>query len=604
MMKLGNLFGSRNPGKRRRSLALRPAGLDGLERRELLTTLPAGFTESTIASGFSFSTSLSQLPDGRLLVGQADGTVRVVKDDVLQPQPFARFEVDRTGSQGLMQVFADPHFEHNGTLYAYYVTPTRNNQQRNRLVAFQAEGDAMKPGTEKVLYESAPFLIPPGTPAHDGGGVTFGADGKIYIPTGDMLDKTHSQRLDNPFGKVLRINPDGSIPTDNPFYNVVTGDNRLIYALGLRNPFTIAAQPGTGRIYINDVGSAMFEEVNELVAGANYGYPDVEGPSTDPRFTNPIHYYTHLDPDAAVGGTSIVGGAFYDPASPSFPEAYSGKYFFADHNNRWMKTLDPATRQVVPFAQDLEPGLVDIEVLPDGRIAYLTVNGELREIQYAPAAPPTIPNLPDQTVRPGQTAVFRVSPRGSGPFLYQWQVNDQNVPGGNGPQLELGGLPVADGAKVRVIVTNGYGTSTSNVATLRLNTNQPPVVRMTAPRPNQVVRVGRFVQFAGSATDPEDRRLRPKAFVWTLDLLHNDHVHPAVFRLAGRTGGRVLLPKHAEDGQVRFRLNLTVTDSKGDSTTVSRVLTPTPVTPRPPRPGRPRAAATAPAHDHATHSHG
>jgi glucose/arabinose dehydrogenase len=601
MIRLGKLFRLGRPHEARRRRALRPSALEGLERREVPTTLPTGFTEAAIAGGFRFSTSLSQLPDGRLLVGQMDGTVRVVKDDQLLPAPFATFDVDRTGSQGLMQVFADPHFEHNGRLYAYYVAPVRNNQQRNRLVAFEADGDAMKPGSETILYESAPFLIPPGTPSHDGGGVTFGDDGMIYIPTGDMLDASHSQRLDNPFGKVLRIGPDGSIPTDNPFYNTATGDNRLIYALGLRNPFTIAAQPGTGRIYINDVGSAMYEEINELVAGANYGYPQVEGPSTDPRFTNPIFYYTHNDPDTAVGGTSIVGGAFYNPASPSFPEPYTGLYFFADHNNGWMKTFDPATRQVAPFAQGLEPGLVDIEVLPDGRIAYLTVNGELREIQYAPAAPPAIPTLPDQAVRPGATAVFRVSPRGSGPFQYQWQVNGMDVPGATGPQLELMGLAAADGAQVRVIAANAYGLTASNVATLRLNYNQPPAVRMTQPRVNQVIRVGRSVAFAATATDPEDGRLRAKAFTWTLDLLHNEHVHPAVFRLAGRSSGRVRLPKHAEDGQVAFRLNVTVTDSKGDQTTVSRVLTPTPA---PTRPGRPRAtAAKAPAHDHGAHSH-
>lgn len=570
--------------EQRQARRFRPASLDGLERRELLTTLPSGFTDSLIASGMSLSTSMSQLPDGRLLIGQMDGTVRIIKDDQLLPAPFATFEVDRTGSQGYMQTLVDPHFEHNGYLYAYYVAPAKNGQQRNVLSRIEANGDVMKPGSETVIYESQPFLIPPGNAAHDGGGLAFGADGKIYIPTGDMMDPTHAQRLDNTFGKVLRINPDGSIPTDNPFYNTARGDNRLIYAMGFRNPFTIAAQPGTGRIYINDVGAAQYEEINELVAGANYGWPEAEGPSTDPKFTNPIYHYSHKEPDTAVGGTSVVGGGFYNPSNPSFPESYTGLYFFADYNNNWLKTLDPATKAVVPFAQELSAGLVDLDIMPDGRIMYLTLSGEVHEIQYAPEAPPTIPHLPDQTVRLGQTATFRVSPRGSGPFRYFWQINGKNVIGAGGPEFELAGLPVFDGARVRVIAMNQHGASVSNSATFRVNYNKPPVVNMTQPRPNQVVRVGRYVGFAANATDPEDGRLRPSAFTWTLDLLHNEHSHPSVFRLAGRRNGWVRLPKHAEDGNIAFRLNVTVTDSQGDQTTVSRVLTPTPEPTRPVRP--------------------
>ncbi len=587
MARLAKLFRSGKARNARQPRRFRPATPDALERREVLTTLPAGFTDSLIASGMSLTTSMSQLPDGRLLVGQMDGTIRIIKEDQLLPTPFASFEVDRTTSQGFLQTLPDPHFEHNGYIYAYYVVPAKNGVQRNRLVRVEASGDVMKPGSETVLYESQTFSIPAGNAAHDGGGLTFGADGKIYIPTGDMMDPSHAQRLDNTFGKVLRINPDGSIPTDNPFYDTARGDNRLIYAMGLRNPFTIAAQPDTGIIYVNDVGAAQYEEINQLAPGANYGWPNAEGPSTDPKYTNPIYYYSHKEPDTAVGGTSVVGGGFYNPANPSFPESFTGQYFFADYNNNWLKTLDPATKAVVPFAQDLAPGLVDLDVTPDGRIMYLTLSGEVHEIQYAPATPPTIPHLPDQTVRLGETATFRISPRGSGPFQYYWQVNGKFVVGASGPELNLAGMPALDGARVRAIAMNQYGGSASNVATFRVNYNRPPVVTMTLPRPNQIVRVGRAVAFAANATDPEDGRLRPRNFTWTLDLLHNEHAHPSVFRLSGRQQGQVRLPKHAEDGNIAFRLNVTVTDSQGESTTLSRVLTPTP-TPTRPTPPRPR----------------
>ena len=82
---------------------------------------------------------------------------------------------------------------------------------------------------------------------------------------------------------MLRINADGTIPADNPFFNTATGDNRAIWALGLRNPFTFAFQPGTGRMFINDVGESTWEEINDGIAGANYGWPDHRGPDDRPR---------------------------------------------------------------------------------------------------------------------------------------------------------------------------------------------------------------------------------------------------------------------------------------------------------------------------------
>src|SRR5262249_29531611 len=155
-----------------------------------------------------------------------------------------------------------------------------------------------------------------------------GIDGKLYIGVGENANGANSQSLNTLLGKMLRINPDGSIPGDNPFVTTATGVNRAIWALGLRNPFTFAVQPGTGRIFINDVGQNTFEEINEGVAGANYGWPAAEGPSTDPAFRNPLFYYGHGSGDSL--GFAITGGAFYNPATVQFPADYVGDYFFAD----------------------------------------------------------------------------------------------------------------------------------------------------------------------------------------------------------------------------------------------------------------------------------
>src|SRR5205823_6118401 len=112
---------------------------------------------------------------------------------------------------------------------------------------------------------------------HNGGATHFGPDGKLWIAVGENANGANSQTLTNLLGKMLRINSDGTIPTDNPFYNTATGQNRAIWALGLRNPYTFTFQPGTGRMHINDVGQNTWEEIDVGVAGANYGWPSTEG---------------------------------------------------------------------------------------------------------------------------------------------------------------------------------------------------------------------------------------------------------------------------------------------------------------------------------------
>src|SRR5437764_1117322 len=143
---------------------------------------------------------------------------------------------------------------------------------------------------------------------------------------------------------MLRINRDGSIPPDNPFYNTATGSNRAIWALGLRNPFTFAFQPGTGRMFINDVGESTYEEINDGIAGSNYGWPITEGPTSNPAFRGPIYFYGH------GAGCAIVGATFYNPPVPQFPSSYTGKYFFADLCSGWIRVFDPTAGTATGFA--------------------------------------------------------------------------------------------------------------------------------------------------------------------------------------------------------------------------------------------------------------
>lgn len=553
------------------------AHVEHLDRREVpAVVLPTGFADSSLVSGLQGATSMAVAPDGRILVGEAQGTVRVVKDGNLLPAPFATFPADWKNSQGFLSVQLDPDFEANHYVYAYYVAATGGHQV-NILSRVTESGDTMVPGSEKVIYESQPFKIPVGNPAHDGGHFLFGPDGKIYIPTGDMdvaaSGKGNAQDLTNVFGKVLRLNPDGSIPTDNPFYNKTTGLNRAIYALGLRNPFTVAEQPSTGRIYINDVGNTAFEEIDELARGANYGWADAEGPSTNPHLTNPVYSYTHHDPDTSPGGTAVIGGAFYEPAVESFPSGYHSKYFFADYDNGWIRTLDPVTKQVTPFASGLPDGIPGLDVTPDGRVIYLALaTGEIRQIQYAPSSPPLIPPLADQATTLDGQATFHANPRGTAPFTYHWLLNGVVLPGQTSADLVMPGPAWLNGAKVQAFVSNQYGSSVSNPATLVVKPERAPTARINLPANVDRIKQGHVLRFSATAFDSARRPIPASRVSWTLDLLHNEHVHPGVFHLTGRKSGSVRLPVHAESGHVAFRLTLNVTDRDDNTATVSRVI--------------------------------
>src|SRR5205823_3647108 len=218
---------------------------------------------------------------------------------------------------------------------------------------------------------------------HNGGAIHFGSDGKLYIAVGDNANRANSQTLSNRLGKVLRVNSDGSIPVDNPFFNTAQGANRSIWALGLRNPFTFAFQPGTTRMFINDVGQSTWEEINDGIAGSNYGWPITEGPTSNPSFRSPIYFYGHGTSNTT--GCAIVGGAFYNPPIAQFPSSYTGKYFFADLCSGWIR-VDPSAGTADGFATGISSP-VDLHVGPDGALYYLArgSGGQVFRISALPA---------------------------------------------------------------------------------------------------------------------------------------------------------------------------------------------------------------------------
>ena len=334
-------------------------------------TLPEGFTETAI-SGLSNPTAMQIAPDGRIFVCQQGGALRVIKNGVLLSTPFVTLTVDPSGERGLLGIAFDPNFATNNFLYLYYTVPS--NPGRNRVSRFTANGDVAVPGSETIIWELNALTD---ATNHNGGAIHFGPDGKLYIAVGENADPENAETLANMLGKMLRINANGTIPEDNPFFNIASGNNRSIWALGLRNPFTFAFQPGTGRMFINDVGQDDFEEINDGIAGSNYGWPATEGVTTNPSFRSPLFAYTHDE------GCAIAGGAFYNPVTVQFPPSFIGKYFFADLCGGWIRLFDPATGTASDFATDASFP-VDLKVGTDGSLYYLSRGaGAVFRVQFA-----------------------------------------------------------------------------------------------------------------------------------------------------------------------------------------------------------------------------
>jgi len=376
-----------------------------------------GFTDTLVAGGLTNPTAMALAPDGRIFVSEQGGTLRVIQNGTLLPTPFVSLSVDSNGERGLLGIAFDPAFASNHFVYAYYTVPT--SPVHNRVSRFTASGNVAVPGSEFPILNLDDLS---GATNHNGGAIHFGPDGKLYVSVGENATGSNSQTLSNRLGKILRINADGTIPDDNPFSKDpnVTGPNKAIWALGFRNPFTFTFQPGTGRMFINDVGETTWEEINDGIAGANYGWPVCEGlcQPSNPAFRDPIFRYGHGA--GPTLGCAIVGSAFYNPPVVQFPADFVGDYFFGDLCNGWIRRYDPASSQVSDFANGIT-FLVDITVAPDGSLYYLSrgsgaaaagVDAATGSVRRVSANPTAVAATAFRAVRRGSTVALSWRPGG------------------------------------------------------------------------------------------------------------------------------------------------------------------------------------------------
>ncbi len=537
--------------------------------------LPPQFVQTRIAGGLRSPTAMTIAPDGRIFVAQQAGALRIIENNVLLTTPFISLTVNSAGERGLLGITFDPEFETNNHLYLYYTTST--TPRRNRVSRFTANGNVAVPGSESIIFETD---VLSSNTNHNGGTLAFGADGKLYIAVGENVVPSNAQSFNNVMGKILRINKDGSIPEDNPFYTTATGKNRAIWALGLRNPFNFAFRRGTSTLYINDVGQSTWEEINVGAAGANYGWPVTEGPTTNPAYRSPLYAYNHFTSPEPV--CAITAGVFYNPPTLQFPAVYHNDYFFADYCASFIKHINLGGNVPSTFATATYPNIVDLEVDSFGSLYYLSRgtsanDGVVYRITYTEPKPPTITlNPQNQRLAKGESATFTCEADGLPAPAYQWRRNGTDIPGATRATYTLKPALVGDnGAQFRCVATNLAGTVTSLAATLTVIDGVRPQPVILTPAAGTTFIAGQEVAFSGAASDGDQGTLPASAFTWEVLLHHDAHNHPFVAPFSGERDSSFTPATFSHQSvNIWYRIYLTVEDNTGLTTTTFRDVRP------------------------------
>ncbi len=537
------------------------------------------FQNEILATGFNLPTNIEFLPDGRMLVAELQGTIKILPSPYTQPDPTPFLQITNIGSagvqQGIYDIVLDPDFTNNHFYYVFYTAGTPNHDRLSRFTA-DASLTGTVPGSELVLYEDPQNA----NAEHHGGAVNFGNDGKIYFTTGDHFNGGDSQLLSSPRGKIHRINKDGTIPTDNPFYDGAGPNWDSIWALGLRNPFRAYYDAPTGRLIVGDVGgndySVAKEEVNLGIAGANYGWPDSEGPCSAPC-VSPIYFYPHNGRDAAVTGGFVYHGT-------QFPSSYQGSYFFADYTQNWIRRLTFDASGNVSGIFNFEPadGSVDgpygdivyLAEGPDGALYYVDLGysdisgtfgvSKIRRIRYTQSnqAPVAIASANPTSGSTPLTVNFSsagsLDPEGQ-PITYLWTFGDGTTSTAANPS-HVYTLP----GQYTVRLTVSDGVNSTLAIPLFISAGSKPTATILSPQDGAFFIAGDTIFFSGDATDTKDGTLPASAFTWNIDFLHESHVHPGT-PITGIKSGSFIIPTSGHDfsGNTRYRIMLTATNSVG-----------------------------------------
>ena len=515
---------------------------------------PANFqNEVVIGSGLTVPTAIEFLPDGRMLIAEFTGRIVIVQPGassidatpVLQLINVINEDVTVGGERGLVNVIADPNFAANGFIYVFY---TAGNPQRDRVSRFTMTGNTASLSSEFVVWQG---VADSNHTDHHGGGMPLARTANSTLPRAITAIRPPASHSTTDHGKLLRVNPDGTIPTDNPFFDGAGPNIDAIWARGLRNPYRISLDAPTGKIYIGDVGFNTTEEVNVAIRGANYGWPIAEGVSSTPGITNPIFTYPHNGHDAAITGGVVYRGS-------QFPATYQGAYFYGDYAQNWIRylTLDSAGNVTANVNFEPTDGTLDsqsvgdpviLKVGPDGSLYYADFGwspaenpATIRRIRYTAFNQP--PTVSVSATPAGPSGAMSFSSAGSfdpegQPLSFLWNFGD----GTTSTEANPTHFYQQDGMySAQLALSDGVNTTHSEV--IDVTVGNAPTGTITSPGSGRLFRAGETINFSGVATDPEDGLLPASAYSWSVLFHHDSHVHPAITALQGVTNGSFTIP--------------------------------------------------------------
>ncbi len=354
---------------------------------------PPGYRAVAWVQGLEVPWSLVFLPDGRALVSERPGRIRLIRDGVLQEEPYAVLaaveggkgligfilELAVGGEGGLMGLALHPDFPEEPYLYAMH-TYRGPDGVKNRVIRLEDRGNHGR--FDKIIIENIP-----GGLNHNGGRIAFGPDGMLYVTTGETFEAQLAADLNSLGGKILRLTPEGKVPEDNPF------PDSPVYSFGHRNPQGLAWHPETGQLFASEHGPSgefglrAHDEINMIRPGGNYGWPNVVGaPGLKP----------YADPLVVWKETAVppAGMAFYDGdlfvavlgrgALIRISLAQLRPGYRVERIERWFAQAPHETRL---------GRIRDVVAAPDGRLYFLTSN---RDGRGSP--------------RPGDDKIYRLEP--------------------------------------------------------------------------------------------------------------------------------------------------------------------------------------------------
>jgi len=309
-------------------------------------------TVNAVLTGLNFPVSLKFAPDGRIFYNEKDtGNIRIIQlNGTLLPAPFATVNpVFNTGEAGLLGIALDPSFASNSYVYVYYTYRDSGYFTHGHIVRYTANGDT---GTSpKDIFDVTSSA--PNTVYHNGGYIKFGPDGKLYAMVGEFHQGQQAQNQTSMTGKMLRMNPDGSVPSDNP------SPASLDYALGIRNSFGFDFDSSNNRLIATMAGPNSDDKILIIVRGGNYGWPTCVGICNDPRFIDPV---VDINPVETPTGIAAVA---------------PNSYIFGEYNNGHLVQLQLNATGSLLSMSDLyvaSGGIIAVELGPNNKLYFTTAD--------------------------------------------------------------------------------------------------------------------------------------------------------------------------------------------------------------------------------------